>query len=129
MVNLGGVGAAAVDVLAAGADVVSGNEASGAGVVIITATVAGAALHLNFADDAVRVGRRAGQVGHVPGMTNATKGASGKQLLLFDDLYEGVANAASHGHHTFPKALGGNPQQRLAYLVDNMHIGVGGVHS
>jgi RHS repeat-associated protein len=34
-----------------------------------------------------------------------------------------------HGHHSYPKALGGHPDQVLAEIVDSMHIGVGGIHS
>jgi hypothetical protein len=34
-----------------------------------------------------------------------------------------------HGHHTYPKALGGHPDQELAYILDNMHTGPGGIHS
>jgi hypothetical protein len=35
----------------------------------------------------------------------------------------------THGHHTYPKALGGHPDQKLADLLDFQHIGQGGVHS
>jgi RHS repeat-associated protein len=33
------------------------------------------------------------------------------------------------GHHTYPKALGGHPDQRLAYIPPDQHTGKGGIHS
>jgi hypothetical protein len=34
-----------------------------------------------------------------------------------------------HGHHSFPKALGGHPDQRLSDMIESMHTGKGGIHS
>lgn len=34
-----------------------------------------------------------------------------------------------HGHHSYPKALGGDPDQELSELSGGEHIGQGGVHS
>ena len=34
-----------------------------------------------------------------------------------------------HGHHTYPKAIGGHPKQVLADIIDDLHIGKGGIHS
>ena len=36
---------------------------------------------------------------------------------------------ATHGHHTYPKAVGGHPNQPLADILAGSHIGAGGVHS
>jgi hypothetical protein len=41
----------------------------------------------------------------------------------------GALTFKSHGHHTYPKALGGHPDQRLADLAAALHTGKGGVHS
>jgi RHS repeat-associated protein len=40
----------------------------------------------------------------------------------------GVSERA-HGHHTYPKAVGGHPRQPLAEILAGEHIGSGGVHS
>lgn len=48
-----GIGGVAVDVVATGADVVSGRTSISGGAVVITAAVAGAFLHLSVADDAI----------------------------------------------------------------------------
>lgn len=34
-----------------------------------------------------------------------------------------------HGHHSFPKAIGGHPKQTLSNIVESMHTGKGGIHS
>jgi len=34
-----------------------------------------------------------------------------------------------HLHHSYPKALGGDPKQKLVELLESEHTGVGGVHS
>lgn len=34
-----------------------------------------------------------------------------------------------HGHYSFPKALGGHPDQRLSDIIESMHTGKGGIHS
>ena len=35
----------------------------------------------------------------------------------------------THGHHPYPKALGGHPDQKLADIIESMHTGKGGIHS
>ena len=40
-----------------------------------------------------------------------------------------LADDTIHGHHTYPKALGGHTDQPLAYVKGSLHAGSGGIHS
>lgn len=51
-----------------------------------------------------------------------------------EKVLEGALDATKgadkvHGHHSFPKALGGHPDQRLSDIIESMHTGKGGIHS
>jgi hypothetical protein len=46
------------------------------------------------------------------------------------ELFPGARPTESiHGHHTWPKALGGHPDQPLSPLLGSTHLGPSGVHS
>jgi hypothetical protein len=53
-------------------------------------------------------------------------GADINQPGLFSDA---AMSEPVHGHHTWPMALGGHPNQPLSMLVESEHLGPQGVHA
>jgi hypothetical protein len=51
-------------------------------------------------------------------------------LILTEGLIKGPKPKEKLvGHHTYIKALGGDPDQKLSYIIESLHASKGGIHS